>query len=97
MKIINNCSYGIIAFGWDTRFGYGDDVEIPAGQSAEVSGPCIGEMDGGACYLFLEGEVVCHEGEDNNDGMHVSEGKLLVLKSGTKGITVRHCCDERDV
>ena len=97
MKVANNCSYDLIAFGWDTRLGYGDDVTILTGQSVDVSGPFIGEMGGGNCHLVLEGEIVCHEGEDDENGMHVSRGNPLPLQSGTSGITVRHHLDERDI
>lgn len=89
--------YDLIAFGWDTRLGYGNDVRICAGKSAEVSGPYIGEMGSGSCHLALEGKIVCHEGEDDDNGRHVSEGNPLVMQCGTRGITIRHHCDERDV
>lgn len=97
MKITNNCSFDVIAFGWDTGFGYGDEVRIHTGQSAQVSGQYIGEMGEESCRLALEGEIVCHEGADDEKGMHVSEGNQLAIQSETRGITVRHCCDERDV
>lgn len=97
MKITNNCSYDLVAFGWDTRFGYGDDVTIPTGQTAEVSGPYVGEMGGGACRLALEGEVICHEDQDNENGFNVSRGNHLVLKSDTSGVTIRFFSESRDV
>jgi len=97
VKITNNCSYDLIAFGWDTRLGYGDDVTIAAKQSGEVSGPYVGEMGGGSCHLSIEGDIVCHEGDDDSNGFNVSKGNQLALQGGTQGVTVRHFSEDRDV
>ncbi len=74
MKINNNTSFKIIAFCWHISHGYGDDVEIEPGESAEVNGPYIGEMGGGSCHVAIEGEISCHEKPDDEDGFQVLKG-----------------------
>jgi len=97
VNITNNTSYPLIAFCWHIQKGYGDDVEIQPNQSADVSGPYIGEMGGGNCYIVVPGKIVCQETPDDEIGFHVSTGNLLVLRSGDIGTTVRHSQDKRDV
>ena len=94
MKIINKTSFEVIAFGWHNKKGYGDDVPILPGQSVEVNGPYLGEMDGGKCYIALDGEIICHEGPDCDVGLHIAKNKLIALKNGDNGVTIRHCEDE---
>lgn len=95
MKINNNTSSNLIAFGWHAKYGYGDDVEINPNQSAEVSGPYIGEMGGGSCHIVIEGEIVCQETPDDDNGFQVIAGNQLNLQAGDKGITVRHFSEDR--
>lgn len=95
MKVTNNTSYPVIAFGSETMtgLGYGDDVTIQPGDTVEVSGPYIGEMDGGDCYIHLAGEITCHEGPDDDNGYQVIQGNPLCLSASRRGVTVRHHLD----
>src|SRR3989344_4139548 len=77
MKVTNDASFAVIAFGTHNKKGYGVDVRIPAGQSAEVNGPYLGEMGGGSCHVALIGEVTCQETPDDNKGLQVTRGKPL--------------------
>ncbi|EKE10934.1 MAG: hypothetical protein ACD_15C00175G0004 [uncultured bacterium] len=99
MKIINNCSFAVIAFGWHLEYGYGEDVRIEPGQSAEIAGPYVGELGKGSCFIALSGEdVVCQEAPDDENGFHVSMGNQLSLGSGStgsRGMTVRHFSEDR--
>ncbi|HOW60653.1 MAG TPA: hypothetical protein P5548_00950 [Candidatus Moranbacteria bacterium] len=95
MRIINKTSFNLIAFGWHTKYGYGNDVEIKTGQFADISGSYIGEMGGGSCCIAIEGEVICQETPDDENGFQVIPGSQLNLQAGDKGITVRHFSEER--
>lgn len=98
MKVINKASFPVIAFGWDTRIDYGDDVRIEPGHSAEVLGPYLGEMGGGDCHIALLGsDIICHDGPDEGDSFHISEGNQINLQEGTHGITIRHYAESRTV
>ena len=94
MKVTNNTSYPVIAFGTETRLGYGEDVIIQPGECADVSGPYVGEMGGGDCYIHLAGEIICHEGCDDGSDFQVIKGTPLCLLAGGRGVTVRHHLDE---
>lgn len=96
MKVTNNTSYPVIVFGTETRLGsYGEDVTVQPGESADVSGPYVGEMGGGGCYIHLAGEITCHEGPDDDSGFQVIRGTPLCLSAGGgRGVTVRHHLDE---
>lgn len=97
MLITNQTTYTIIAFCWHTRHGYGADTEIKAGETVDVFGPYLGKMGEGNAYVIVEGEINCHETEDDDKGFRVSRGQHLALKSGDRGVTVRHYLDKRDV
>ena len=94
MKVTNNTSFTLIAFGWFQSKGYGDDVSISPGQTADVNGPYLGEMGGGHCHIALPGGITCHEGPDSEDRFHVSQGEPLNLADGDRGVTVRHQADQ---
>ncbi|MDP2655219.1 MAG: hypothetical protein Q8P17_01525 [bacterium] len=94
MKVINSTSFALIAFGWYQPKGYGDDVSISPGQSAEVNGPYIGDMGDGHCYVALAGEVTCHESADDEHAFHVGKSEPLSLADGDKGFTIRHYTDQ---
>lgn len=96
MKVTNNTSFALIAFGWLQPKGYGDDVEIPPGETAEVNGPYLGEMGGGSCHVALAGEVVCKETPDDANGLQVAKGNPIHLGGGNRGITIRHHVDTPD-
>jgi hypothetical protein len=95
MKIFNNASFDLIAFGWHTKHGYGDDVIIKPGQFADVLGPYIGEMGGGRCRIVIEGEIICHETPDDKNGFQVIADNQLTLQAGDRGVTIRHFSEER--
>lgn len=90
MKVTNKATFDVLAFGWHNARGPGDDVRIPAGTSAEVNGPYLGEMGGGSCTLLLAGEVTCQETPDDDNGVQVLPGKPLFLGADDRGITIRH-------
>jgi len=73
--------------------------EIAPGKSAEVNGPYLCDMDGGACHIHIGGEITCHEAPDDDKGFLVSKGNQLTLKEDgatpAKGITVRHHSDDQ--
>ena len=97
MKVINGTTYPLIAFGWHLERGYGSEVTINPGESAEVSGPYLGEMGGGDCHIAIEGEITCQEGPDDDKGFQVVLGGQLNLKSDNVGITVRHHSESRKI
>lgn len=90
MKVTNHASFPVVAFGVHVQRGYGDDVTIQPGQSADVSGPYVGEMDGCSYYVHIDGELACHEKPDDDSGFEIARGKPICLQSGSKGITIRH-------
>lgn len=95
MNIKNDCGFPVIAFGYHTDRGYGNDVEIPAGDARSVSGPYLGEMGNGDCYVYIPGEIVVHEGQDDESGYQIVAGEPLFFGGGGKlGIVVRHHDDE---
>ncbi|MFZ2253305.1 MAG: hypothetical protein WAW13_04020 [Minisyncoccia bacterium] len=93
MKVRNRAPYRLIAFGFHTQFGYGDDVEIPPGKTVEVSGPYVGVMGGGSCYVELLGRISCQQFPNNAEGFQVVLGKPFSLSFADRGITVRHYDD----
>ncbi len=95
MKIFNNTSYDLIAFCWHKDHGYGSDVTIKPNQSADILGPCIGEMGGGYCYAVIEGEITCQETPDDENGFQVGIGNQLNLQADKQGVTVRHFSEDR--
>ncbi len=94
MQVTNRTTEAIIAFVWHKQRGYGEDVIIKPGETKKVSGPYLGEMDGGKCYVIFDGEIICHSGPDDDTGYQVIPGKLLNLNSMDRGVTVRHHLDE---
>lgn len=97
MKITNCTKSAIIAFGIHSQYGYGDDVKIEIGETKDVSGPYIGEMGEGECYIALFGDIVCHDGHDDETGFQVVKDNPLCLQlddHGVRGVTVRHHEDD---
>ncbi len=95
MKVHNNTPDPIIAFGVHEQYGYGDEVTIPPGGSVDLSGPSLGQMGGGACFVHLEGEITCQTGEDDEHGFQVLPGAPLCLCVALcKGVMIRHYQDE---
>ena len=90
MKIVNNTSYVLSAIGWHTKRGHGEYVEIESGESANISGPCLGEMDSGKCYIHLHDEVVYQETPDDNNGFQVLKEKPLNMESDNNGVTISY-------
>ncbi len=95
MKVSNNTSQRLIAFGWNTKLGYSEDVKIEPGQSVDVIGPRIGNMGGGGCRIVIEGEISCQENPDDDNGFQVVKGKQLNYRIGDNGVTVRHYSESR--
>jgi len=93
MKVKNNAPFDVIAFGTHNQKGYENDVRIPAGQTAEVNGPYLGEMGSGSCHVALIGEITCQETPDDKNGLQVTRGQPLCLGDGERGITIRHYAD----
>ena len=94
MNIINKTFFPVIAWCWHKSYGCGYEKIINPGQSKEVLGPYIGEMDGGHCRLVIPGEITCHEGEDNESGFHVSDGNPLTLGDDVTRVTIRRYKNE---
>jgi hypothetical protein len=94
MQVTNDASFPVIAFCFHSDVGYGNDVTIEPGESAEVQGPYIGQMDGGDCHVIVEGSITCHEKPDDENGFQVLPDQQLHLANGVKGVTVRHYSDE---
>src|SRR3989344_7046710 len=90
MKVINNTGFTIIAFGWHSNIGYGDDVTIDSGSVAEVNGPYIGEMGNGNCYDCLAGVVICQEAPDDESAFQIAIGLPIIIALGNRGATIRH-------
>jgi len=92
MKVTNNTSFVVIAFGYRAPQGYAEDVEIPPGETKDVNGPYLGEMDGEACHVAILGEVICQEEPDDDDGngYQISLGNPIYLFDDDRGITIRH-------
>ena len=91
MKVTNNASFPVIAFGIVIKIGYGDDVMIPPGKSADISGPYVGKMGGGSCHIHMEGELTCHENPDDDNGFQIAKGEPICLQiDDGKKINIRH-------
>lgn len=95
MKVTNNTSASLIAFGWHLVLGYGEDLLINPGETKEVLGPFLGETDDLKCYVALPGDIVCQEKVDDMHGFQVGVGQQLNLKNGGVGVTVRHYSEQR--
>lgn len=93
MKVFNQTSSEIIAFGWHREKGYGRDVRIFPGQCADVHGPYLHKVDGKELYVFLQGEIVCTENPDGGVCFQVTLGKRPRYEEGQIGITIRHHLD----
>ena len=96
MKITNNTCFPVIAFGWHSKKGYGDDVLINAGSVAEVNGPYVGEMGGGSCYVHLTGAIICQETPDDEHGFQIGIGLPIIIELRDGGINIRHHSDEAE-
>lgn len=94
MNVTNNTSFSIIACCLDTNLGYGEDVLIKPGETAEAYGPYLGEMGLGSCFVHVEGSIACQQTPDDNHGFQVTRGYPICLLAGNKGVTVRHHEDE---
>lgn len=68
MKVTNKASFPVKAFGFHDKYGFGDDVYINPGESAEVKGPSLGETEGNLRHVHVPGEIICHEGDDKDNG-----------------------------
>lgn len=90
MKVFNNTGFAVIAFGWHSKIGYGDDVTIDAGSVAEVNGPYIGETGDTSCYDRLAGMVICQETPDNESVFQIALGLPIHIALGNRGATIRH-------
>ncbi len=97
MKVTNNTPEQLIAFAWDTRYGYGDDTSINPGETKEVVGPYIGDMGTGSCHIIPKGDIVCQTIPDDEKGFYVSKGNQLFLQADTSGISIRHFSEKRDI
>lgn len=93
MKVTNNTSFVVIAFGWREPTGYADDVSIAPGATEDVNGPYVGEMNGHPCFVALEGELTCQETPDDDNGIQILPGMHIYLGAGDRGITIRHHSD----
>lgn len=93
MKVTNNASFPVQAFGFHTERGYGSDIHIKPGESADIISPYLGEMDGGSCQIAIPGEITCHEGPDGDGRFSIAQGKPIHLQSGNIGVVVRHYFD----
>ncbi len=93
MKIVNKTSFPVMAFCWHLDHGSGSSIKIGSGETAEASGPYLGNMGDGETRLIIEGIVTCQEEPDNEKGFQVLKGKKLDLKNGKEGVTVCHCED----
>ena len=93
MKITNEASFPVLAFGWLASKGYADDVLIGPGEAKDVNGPYLGEMDGGSCHVALIGEVTCQEAPDDVRGMQIGLGMPIHLGADDRGVTIRHHSD----
>jgi len=96
MKVTNNTSFSLTAFGYHTQKGYADDVEIQPGETKEVNGPYLGEMGGEKCFVAILGEVICQEGPDDDTGFQIGLDNPICLFDDDRGITIRHHCDPVD-
>ena len=98
MKINNECSFPVIAFGWHRIHGYGQAEIVEKGIYKEITGPFIGVMGGGRCNLALPGEITCHEGPDDDFRFQVLDGRQLNLSiDETTGITIRHYLNDLEL
>jgi len=97
MYVINQCSYAIIAFCWDDRYGYGQDVRIESGEVEIIPGP-IKVKDGDHHYReVMKMQVKCMENADNVFKFQVLPGEQLCIGHGPTGITIRHHSENREI
>lgn len=94
MKVTNNASFPVRAFGFHTERGYGKDTNINPGKSADILGPYLGEMDGGSCRVVIPGEIICHEYPDDDNNYSIAPGNPVHLRDGDIGVTIRHYLDD---
>jgi hypothetical protein len=94
MKVTNNASFPVKAFGVHTKHGYGTDTYIKPGESAEISGPYLGEMGGGSCRIAIPGEIICHEGPDGEGTFQIAQKSPIHLQTGEVGVKVRQRFDD---
>lgn len=91
MKVTNSTGFALVAFGWHNSRGCGEYVLIDPGETKDVNGPYLGDMEGERCYIHLGGELNCQVGPDDEVGFKVIKGSPLNLDlGGGCGITVLH-------
>lgn len=89
MQIRNETDADIIAFGWHKLKGRGEDVRISPGETGEVNGPHIFEVDDRRHEVSLTGRITCHSGPDDEHGFQLLPGKILSVGGMVRGVTVR--------
>jgi|GEM_PF-1483383 len=100
MKVTNKTSFKICAYCWHTKYGFGDPEVILPEKSEEIRGPLLIDQGDEKGYLaFPEGEIICHEHPDDDNGFQVTpsqpltieikkEGEKEIKEEDRKGITV---------
>ena len=95
MIVNNRTSFAVIAFCWDDKAGYSEDVVIEAGETATVSGPRKPSQYDSHYQQVMSKEITCHEGPDDDDGYQVAIGHQMCIGHGQTGITIRHHSEDR--
>lgn len=102
MKVTNKASFPVFAFCWSKIIGdpkdtaeYGDDATVLPGETKEILGPCLGAEDGGEIHAYSKANVVCHEGTDSGNHLHIAFGNPAIYGSKTKGVIIRHHHEDR--
>lgn len=97
MQVTNSAAFPVIAFTWHTQVGYGEDVLIQPGQSVDISGPFVGELEGRDCFIAAFGSIICHEEADEENRFFIASDCQINLQSGNIGVTVRHYSENRKI
>ena len=98
MKVTNNTSFTVLAFGWrrgvEWSKGFSAKILILPGEVGEVNPPPDGQ--GAQEEDCVKAEVVCHESPDEHVGWEIALGKPIFADRGHYGVTIYHV-DEPEI
>ena len=90
MKVTNNTGFTVVAYGMAReRKDKGPKVAIRPGETVNVLGPYLGEMDG-PCHLAILGELVCHDDPKGDQNSLVLLGEPLFIGNTVFQVHIFH-------
>lgn len=97
MQVKNITTHKLMAVIFHHKHGAGSLVTIQPGETKEVRGAYIGEIDGRSCYTTLQtdvDEIICHEEPDRDTAFRVIPGQPLCLGNELEACIRIECVPE---